>query len=154
MRKIIYIILFFLWAIPSGFAQLKTYSFEEVVQLSKENPKPIVVFTHTNWCKYCKIMEHVTFKDSRIIATLNENFYFVSFDAETKKDIIFNNHTFQFQPNGTNTGIHELAIALATIENQVVYPTLTILARDNSILFQQASFISAKALWRILDKLK
>ena len=75
MRKIIYIILFFLWAIPSGFAQLKTYSFEEVVQLSKENPKPIVVFTHTNWCKYCKIMEHVTFKDSRIIATLNENFY-------------------------------------------------------------------------------
>lgn len=154
MRKIIYIILFFLWAIPSGFAQLKTYSFEEVVQLSKENPKPIVVFTHTNWCKYCKIMEHVTFKDSRIIATLNENFYFVSFDAETKKDIIFNNHTFQFQPNGTNTGIHELAIALATIENQVVYPTLTILESDNSILFQQASFISAKALGRILDKLK
>ncbi|UFH47121.1 thioredoxin family protein [Flavobacterium galactosidilyticum] len=154
MRKIIYIILFFLWAIPSGFAQLKTYSFEEVVQLSKENPKPIVVFTHTNWCKYCKIMEHVTFKDSRIIATLNENFYFVSFDAETKKDIIFNNHTFQFQPNGTNTGIHELAIALATIENQIVYPTLTILESDNSILFQQASFISAKALGRILDKLK
>ena len=99
-------------------------------------------------------MEHVTFKDSRIIATLNENFYFVSFDAETKKDIIFNNHTFQFQPNGTNTGIHELAIALATIENQVVYPTLTILESDNSILFQQASFISAKALGRILDKLK
>ena len=154
MRKIIYIILFFLWAIPSGFAQLKTYSFEEVVQLSKENPKPIVVFTHTNWCKYCKIMEHVTFKDSRIIATLNENFYFISFDAETKKDIIFNNHTFQFQPNGTNTGIHELAIALATIENQIVYPTLTILESDNSILFQQASFISAKALGRILDKLK
>ena len=154
MRKIIYIILFFLWAIPSGFAQLKTYSFEEVVQLSKENPKPIVVFTHTNWCKYCKIMENATFKDSRIIATLNENFYFVSFDAETKKDIIFNNHTFQFQPNGTNTGIHELAIALATIENQVVYPTLTILESDNSILFQQASFISAKALGRILDKLK
>lgn len=154
MRKIIYIILFFLWAIPSGFAQLKTHSFEEVVQLSKENPKPIVVFMHTNWCKYCKIMEHVTFKDSRIIATLNENFYFISFDAETKKDIIFNNHTFQFQPNGTNTGIHQLAIALATIENQVVYPTLTILESDNSILFQQASFISAKALGRILDKLK
>ena len=154
MRKIIYIVLFFLWAIPSVFAQLKTYSFEEVEQLSKENPKPIVVFTHTNWCKYCKIMEHVTFKDSRIIATLNENFYFVSFDAETKKDIIFNNHTFQFQPNGTNTGIHELAIALATIENQIVYPTLTILESDNSILFQQASFISAKALGRILDKLK
>lgn len=154
MKKAIYLLLFFIWAIPSSFAQLKTYSFEEVEQLSKENPKPIVVFIHTNWCKFCKIMKNTTFKDPKITTELNENFYFISFDAESKKEIIFNNHKFQFQPNGTNIGIHELATALATTENQVVYPTLTILARDNSILFQQASFISAKALWRILDKLK
>lgn len=148
--------LFFLWAIPSGFAQikLKLNTFEEAEQLSKENPKPIVVFTHTNWCKYCKIMENVTFKDSLIIATLNKNFYFIAFDAETKRDIIFKNYTFQFQPTGTNTGIHELATALATINNQVVYPSLTILEPDHSIVWQQASVLSAKALGRILEKLK
>ena len=154
MNKTIYILLFFLWAIPSGFAQLKSYSFEEVELLSKENLKPIVVFTHTNWCKYCKIMENTTFKDAKIIASLNDNFYFISFDAEEKHDIVFNNHTFQFQPNGTNTGIHELAKALATIDNQVTYPSLTILEYDNSIVFQQASLLSAKALLLILDKLK
>ena len=154
MNKKIYILVLFLWAIPSGFAQLKTYSFEEVELLSKEKPKPIVVFIHTNWCKYCKIMENTTFKDAKIIAALNENFYFISFDAENKKDIILNNHTFQFQPNGTNTGIHELATAIATIDNQVIYPSLTILEYDNSIVFQQASFLSAKALLLILDKLK
>ena len=154
MKKTVYILLFFLWAIPPGFAQLKSYSFEEVEKLSKENPKPIVVFTHTNWCKYCKIMENTTFKDAKIIATLNDNFYFISFDAESKKDIVFNNHTFHFQPKGTNTGIHELATVLATIDNQVAYPSLTILENDNSIVFQQASLLSAKALFLILDKLK
>ena len=154
MNKLIYILIFFLCAIPPGFSQLKTYSFEEVELLSKENPKPIVVFTHTNWCKYCKIMENTSFKDQKIIAALNENFYFISFDAETKEDILYNNHIFQFQPNGTNTGIHELATALATIDNQVAYPTLTILEYDKSIVFQQASLLSAKALLVILDKLK
>ncbi|UFH36322.1 thioredoxin family protein [Flavobacterium acetivorans] len=154
MKKDFFILLLLLWAIPSSFAQLKTHSFEEVEQLSKENPKPIVVFTHTNWCKYCKIMENSTFKNPTIIKVLNEHYYFVPFDAETKSDIIFNNHRFQFKPTGTNTGIHELATALATIDNHVAYPSLTILESDNSILFQQASFISAKALMTILDKLK
>ncbi|SHG42905.1 Protein of unknown function, DUF255 [Flavobacterium segetis] len=154
MKKILYIFVLFLWTIPSGFAQLKLNTFEQAEQLSKANPKPIVVFTHTNWCKYCKIMENTTFKDSTIIAALNEYFYFISFDAETKRDIVFNDHTFKFQPNGTNTGIHDLAIVLATSDNQVVYPSLTILDKEKIIIFQQHSLISAKALLLILDKVQ
>ncbi|WP_413999812.1 thioredoxin family protein [Flavobacterium sp. W1B] len=154
MKKDLFIILLFLLVIPSGFAQLKTHSFEEVEQLSKENPKPIVIFIHTSWCNYCKIMENSTFKDPKIIAALNGHYYFIAFDAETRRDILFKNHRFQFEPTGPNTGIHELAAALATIDNQVVYPTLTILEKDNSILFQQHSYVTTKALIQILDKLK
>ncbi len=141
-------------AIPSSYAQLKTYTFQEAEQLVIENPKPIVVFTHTSWCNYCKMMENSTFKNSELISQLNENFYFVSLNAETKEPITFNNHTFQFKPTGTNTGIHELATALATIDKQVVYPTLTVLDTNNTILFQQHSYITAKALMRILERMK
>ena len=154
MKRVVYILLLFLWAIPSGFAQLKLNTFEEVEQLSKVHPKPIVIFTHTNWCQYCKVMENTTFKDPKIIATLNDYFYFISFDAETKTDIFFNNTTFKFQPTGTNIGIHQLATALATIDKQVVYPSLTILDSENVIVFQQHSVLSAKALIVIMDKLK
>jgi thioredoxin-related protein len=154
MKRSLYIVLFFLWAIPSCFAQLKVYTFEEAELLSKVNPKPIVVFVHTNWCKYCKLMENTTFKNSEIIALLNDNFYFVSLDAETKKDITFNNHRFQFNPTGQNTGIHELATELATINGQVSYPTITILNTDNSILFQKQSYLKANALFSILEKIK
>ncbi|PKB16594.1 uncharacterized protein DUF255 [Flavobacterium sp. 5] len=146
--------LIFFCTIASGFAQLKTYSFEEAEKLSKENPKPIVIFIHTSWCKYCKMMENSTFKNSENITLLNDYFYFISFNAESKEDIHFNNHTFKFKPNGLNTGIHELATALATIDSQVVYPTITILQPDFSILFQKHSFLNAKELATILQKIK
>jgi thioredoxin-related protein len=139
---------------PSGFAQLKTYSFEEVEKLSREKPKPIVVFIHTSWCKYCKMMEHATFKNQDIITLLNDNFYFISLDAESKNNITFNGHTFKFKPTGQNTGIHELATALATIDGEVVYPTITILDAEFSIVFQKHSFLNAKGLIPILEKMK
>lgn len=154
MKKAVYILLIFFWAIPSSFAQLKTYTFEEAEKLSKENPKPFVVFIHTFWCNYCKMMENSTFKNPEIISILNTNFYFISLDAESKKNIHFNNHTFQFKPKGQNTGIHELAIALATINSQLVYPTLTILDIDYSIKLQKQSFINAKELIAILQMKK
>jgi len=154
MKKRLYILLIFFWVIPSGFAQLKTYSFVEAEKLSKENPKPFVVFIHTTWCNYCKMMENSTFKNPEIITLLNDNYYFISLDAENKEDIYFNNHTFSFKPNGQNTGIHELATALATINSQVVYPTITILQSDFSIVFQKHSFLNSKQLLTILEKRK
>ncbi|WP_269240966.1 thioredoxin family protein [Flavobacterium limnophilum] len=154
MKKWLYITIVFIWAIPSGFAQLKTYSFEEAEKLSKENPKPFVVFIHTSWCKYCKMMENSTFKNPEIIQLSNTDFYFISLDAETKTTIHFNNHAFRFKPNGQNTGIHELATVLATIDSQVVYPTVTILQTDFSIVFQKGSFFNAKELLLILKKNK
>ena len=154
MKKWFYILLIFFWTIPSSFAQLKMHTFEEAEKLSIENPKPFVVFIHTSWCKYCKMMENSTFKNPKIINLLNSDFYFISLDAESKKDILFNNHTFQFKPKGQNTGIHELARALATIDSQVVYPTVTILESDLSIVFQKHSFLSSKELLIILKKTK
>ena len=154
MKKNILLLLLLLSAIPSGFAQLKTHTFQEAEQLAIKTPKPIVVFIHTSWCKYCKIMEHSTFKNKQVIETLNESYYFVPFDAQSTESITFNNHTFKFQPTGTKTGIHELATALATINGQVIYPTTTILGTDNSIIFQQHSLIRAVDLLSILQKLK
>jgi thioredoxin-related protein len=154
MKNGLYILLIFFWAIPSGFTQLKTHTFEEAEKLCKENPKPFVVFIHTSWCNYCKMMENSTFKDLQVIRILNTDFYFISLDAESKEDIHFNNHVFSFKPNGQNTGIHELPTALATINSQVVYPTVTILQTDFSIVFQKHSFLNAKELLLILKKTK
>jgi thioredoxin-related protein len=152
-NKLIFILFFLIVVVPSGFAQLKSYSFEEAEKLSVENPKPIVVFVHTSWCKYCKMMENITFKNPEVISILNKHFYFILLDAETKNDITFNDHTFKFKPTGPKTGIHELATALSLVDNQLAYPTITIIDRNYSILFQQQSYLKAKDLISILEKI-
>jgi len=154
MKKGIFILLIFFWAIPAGFAQLKSYSFEEAEKLNTTNPKPFVIFIHTSWCNYCKLMENTTFKDPAIVAFLNQNFYFISLDAESKNDIIFNDHTFKFKPSGQNTGIHELAIELATINNEISYPTITVLGSNLTILLQTGSYKDPKTLYSLLKKLE
>lgn len=154
MKVKILLSLLLFWAIPSSFAQLKSYSFEEAEQLTKTNPKPIVVFVHTSWCKICKMMEQSTFKNSEVINELNTNFYFVPLDAETKRDIWFNEHQFQFKPTGTTTGVHELATALATIDGVVSYPTLTVLDLERTIVFQKNSYLDAKTVLLVLKQFR
>ena len=154
MKKLILILLIFSCAIPSGFAQLKSYSFEEVEALNQKNPKPTLVFIHTSWCKYCKIMEKSTFQNPEVVQILNGKFYFILLNAGSKQDVKFNNHTFKFKPNGLSTGIHELATELATINNEIIYPTIAILNSNFSIVFQKHSVLSAKELLFILQNIK
>lgn len=63
-------------------AQLIIRTFEEVDTLSVK--KPVIIFLHTDWCKYCRVMEETTFKNKEVIEKLNSDYYFVSFDAESR----------------------------------------------------------------------
>ncbi|MDY8134076.1 thioredoxin family protein [Aquimarina sp. 2201CG5-10] len=153
--KTFYSILFFIIFIAhqNATAQLKIDSFESIESNMIIAPKPLVVFIHTDWCMYCKNMENTTFKNNDVIEKLNKNFYFASLNGESHKTIKFLNNSFRFQPNGNKTGVHQLARELATVNNKVAYPTLTILNTKYEIIFQQQSFLSAKDLIKVLNKL-
>ena len=153
MKNLLRLICFFC-VITQGFSQLNLVPFEQIDSLQKIEKRPVIVFIHAHWCKYCKVMQNKTFKNATLINLINTNFYFVSFDAEEKRKINFNHSEFNFKPNGSNSGIHELAIALGTQNNQVNYPVLCILNDKNEIILQHTSFLNAKDLIFILRKLK
>ena len=73
-------------------------------------------------------------------------------DAESKSPIVFKNHTFSFKPKGKNTGIHELAEELATIDGAITYPTFSILDKNNTILLQINEFTDAKTMISLLKE--
>ena len=152
MKKLLLIVLVLM--ANESFAQLKTHTFEQAEEMSKANPKPFIIFIYTDWCKFCKTMEHATFKNKAIINKLNQDFYFISFNAEEKRDIIFKKNTFKFKPKGNNSGIHELAAILGDKNGNVVYPTVTILNPDYSIAAQLQSYIGPKELLQILSKIQ
>ncbi len=145
MKNLICLV-FLIWTIPQGFAQLNLVEFEQIVSLQKTEKRNVIVFIHSDWCKYCQVMKSKTFKNLEVINLLNSKFYFVDFNAEEKRKIVFNNQEFIFKPNGSNSGIHELAIELGTINNQISYPVLCVLNAENEIIFQYNNFLNAKDL--------
>jgi thioredoxin-related protein len=156
MNKVLIVILIFgSMLLPAlSFSQIKQYQFEQIDSLQKIEKKIVIVFIHTNWCRFCEGMKHTTFKNKELINTLNKNFYFIDFDAEEKRSIAFNNNTFHYKPTGNQTGINELAEQLGDINGKVSFPGLCILDADNQIIYQHNEFLSAKNFKTILHKLK
>jgi len=158
MRQILIFKLLF-WACiflqaQTAFSQIKTHSFEQLDSLQKVEKRTIVVFIHTDWCKYCQTMTNTTFKNDSIIKILNDQFYFIDLNAEEKQNITFNGHLFKYKPTGTTTGINELAEQLGTVDNKISYPTLCFLNTNNEIILQYPQYIASKDLIAILMRLK
>jgi len=137
----------------SIFAQLESYSFSELDSLQTAEEKNMVVFLHTDWCRYCQVMKNTTFTDEKIINLLNEEFWFADLNAETKQDIDFHGHTFKYKPTGYKTGTHELAEQLGTINGKMTYPTICILNAEYEIIFQYGELLSANELLGVLKKI-
>ncbi|MFT5077461.1 MAG: thioredoxin-related protein [Urechidicola sp.] len=129
-----------------------TYTFEEIKKLQQNDERPIVVFIHTDWCKFCFAMKKNTFTSKNIIEKLNTSFYFIMLDAEYKKDIIFYDQTFRYKPTGLNTGIHELAETLGDKNGQINYPLTAILNPNRNIDAQFDTFLAKEELLKILSE--
>ncbi|MFH6986341.1 thioredoxin family protein [Flavobacterium collinsii] len=153
MKKL-FLLIFFFGVTSTGFCQLKGRTFEEVDALQQTQKRKIIVFIHTDWCQYCQRMKSTTFKNQEIIEKLNSDFYFVDFNAEEKREITFNNQIFKYKPTGNNVGVHELALQLGTINNQIVYPVLCVLNEKNEIVLQYNNSINPADFKLILEKLQ
>lgn len=135
------------------FSQIISQSFEQLAGLQKTQNRFVVVFIHTDWCKYCQAMKNTTFKDKEIAALLNQNFWFVDLNAEEKSDITYNGQTYKFRPTGNNTGIHELAEKFTTRNGEAAYPSICILNPDFEIIYQYNQLLSINDLRLLLNNL-
>lgn len=131
-------------------SQRATYSFEEADSLRQVEQRPVLIFIHTEWCRFCREMEQSTLKDGRVAELLNDYFWFVDLDAEEKRTIRFGGHIFEYKPRGYETGVNELAEQLGTIDGKLSFPSVCVVNSENEIVFQAGGFLSAKDLTKML----
>lgn len=136
-----------------SFGQMSQVRFEQLDDLQKIEKRPVVVFLHTSWCKYCGTMKNTTFKNDEVINMLNQKFYFISLNVEEKQDIRFRGYTFKYKPTGANTGVNELAEQLGTINGQLSYPSICFLNADYEIIYQQEGYLAVKGFLSMLTRL-
>ncbi|MCB0631085.1 MAG: DUF255 domain-containing protein [Saprospiraceae bacterium] len=110
---------------PAESKAVKWYTFEEALELNKENPKKMFIDVYTDWCGWCKKMDKSTFTDPAVAAYLNEHYYPVKFNAEQKEDIEFKGYSLKYLDNVGRRGVHELAYAL--LDGRLGYPAFVYL---------------------------
>lgn len=146
-------LILFLILVPSFcLSQIKTGTFSDLEIQQKENSKPIIIHIYTDWCSVCKIEKYNLNKDKNLVEKINQDFYFINFEAEKTKDKInFQGKEFNYLPNG-NSGIHELALALSKNKNQPVYPLWIILdANQNLVEYHEGEFKPEKMKGKLLE---
>src|SRR5690606_5785974 len=94
---------------PQKKASINWMTMEEAAAKIKKQPRKVFIDVYTDWCGWCKKMDKSTFTDPAVVAYINKNYYAVKLDAEGKKPITLNGHTYTFKEEYR---AHELAIAL------------------------------------------
>lgn len=132
-------------------AQEYSIGFEEVDGLMQAEARPLLVFLHTDWCRYCQAMKKTTFQNAEVRSLLQERYYFVSFNAEHKEDVRFWGRTFCYEPTGEETGEHQLARTL--IGKDGGYPTVVIMNPKGEVLGMHHGFLSKTTFKAVLESL-
>jgi thioredoxin-related protein len=107
--------------------KLKWMTLQEAEAAMQKEKRPILIDLYTDWCGWCKVMDKKTYSNKNVIAYLEEKFYPVKLNAETKEPIIWGNKTYHLSAdNQTND------FALYLTYGRLSYPTTVIIPTDNS----------------------
>ncbi|MFN6944598.1 MAG: thioredoxin family protein [Cytophagaceae bacterium] len=109
-------------------------SIEEAEKLAKSNPKPILIDVATDWCGWCKKMMASTYSDPQVANYINQNFYPVYFNAETRDTIRYQGKTYVNKETG-NRGTHELTYKF--LPERRSYPSTLFMTGD----FQNSALV-------------
>ncbi|MCB0633587.1 MAG: thioredoxin family protein [Saprospiraceae bacterium] len=127
--------------------KIQWVSFEALKDSLRAQPKPVLIFIHTDWCKYCALQDHNTFQDTSLRHQLKETYYCLRLNAESTETISFLNRSYE----GENNGYHELAQLLGKTGGQLVFPTTLLLSSHLQLKQRLTGFVSAEDLQVLLE---
>lgn len=79
--------------------KIQWISIEDAAVKAKADPRPIIIDLYANWCYWCKVMDKKTYNNSKVVTYINDHFYPVKLDAETKETVQWRNKNFDFNEN-------------------------------------------------------
>ena len=130
MKKLLIIALSFT-LYSNSYSQVNWVSMEEAQELSKKEPRKIIVKLYTSWCGWCGKMDKDTFAKKKIYEYINKKYYAVKFDGEYKGDVNFNGKVYKFKKKGKR-GHNELTEKLTN--NKLSYPSNSFINEQNQII--------------------
>ena len=131
--------------------QPKSIPIDRLGETLSVTPRHIVIKFYTSWCTYCKMQDHELSKHPGLVQLLEADFHYVTMDAETGEDILFNGKTYRFVSGGLSGGTHELAYLLGSQQGILSYPAWVLLDEKYRVIARHQGFLTAKQLRQFLS---
>lgn len=132
MKQLLLFLTFIFLTLPV-FSQLQYFegSIDEAFAYAQKHKQNVFVDVYTDWCHYCKVLDKTTFKDERIIETLNTGYVVLKVNAQKGEGK-------QFAAKQRVSG----------------YPTMLILKYDGSTYKRIPGYLTADQLIGVIDQFK
>jgi len=134
--------------------QVDWIGFEKLQESLRTQPRPVLIFIHTSWCRFCAMQLENTFTDKDVVNAVQRAFYAVSLDAEQRDDVKFLKKRYRYKATGPGSGYHELAEFLGKKEGTLSFPTTVILSKSLQPLGQFQGFLNAADLLQLLENIR
>jgi thioredoxin-related protein len=108
---------------------LKWTALEHLQDSLRAQARPLMVFIHTDWCKYCQMQQKTTFRDPELVDILNQKFYCLRLNAEEQKALKFLGRTYA---SGASGRFHSLARMLGLENGKLLFPTTVFYFPDSN----------------------
>lgn len=125
--------------------KIEWISLEEAFAKTQTAPRKILVDVYTDWCGWCKVMDQKTFTDPKVVRYVNENYYAVKFNAESRKDVKIGDTVYKF--DAANRA-HQVAIAL--LQGKMSYPSMVYLDEKFNMIQPVPGYMEAKPFHQVI----